>query len=85
MKPEIWGSRIVFPDQQVVLESFNEKVLPYLKAQGSRIGERAMQGDVRAEAVIHRYKAFEGWMDERSLKALEASIRVFEERGSYHG
>jgi len=57
-------------DPKYVMRLFNETLLAPLNKYGPRIGEYAMQGDAKAEAIIHRYRQFSITQDEDNYQRL---------------
>lgn len=48
----------VLPEEQHLVERFENDLIPFLEKHGSQIGEAAMTGDADAEAVILGYHRF---------------------------
>lgn len=76
-----WG--IVLPEEQPLIEKFEDEVLPFTKKHGPEIGEKAMQGDVVCEEIIRRQHLFVSGLPEKrpeNFKLLVKALKTWDQR-----
>ena len=67
-------------DDRETMRVFHVELEPWLKHNGPKIGDKAMQGDLEAENLIRRYAVFVAWKDPENLKLLRSQMKNYERK-----